>query len=47
MSLADELLADLEEAAEEGDVDFRDHDDGIEEAMATPEGGGITPFGVW
>ncbi|XP_078352384.1 U4/U6 small nuclear ribonucleoprotein Prp31-like, partial [Oculina patagonica] len=36
MSLADELLADLEEAAEEGDVDFRDNDeDGIEEAMET------------
>ncbi|CAH3159842.1 unnamed protein product [Pocillopora meandrina] len=33
MSLADELLADLEEAAEEGDVDFRDNEDGIEEAM--------------
>ena len=37
MSLADELLADLEEAAEEGDVDFRDHDDGIEEAMETTD----------
>lgn len=35
MSLADELLADLEEAAEEGDVDFRDNEDGIEEAMET------------
>lgn len=37
MSLADELLADLEEAAEEGEVDFRDHDDGIEEAMETTD----------
>ena len=37
MSLADELLADLEEAAEEGDVDFRDHDDEIEEAMETTD----------
>ena len=37
MSLADELLADLEEAAEEGDVDFRDNEDGIEEAMETTD----------
>lgn len=38
MSLADELLADLEEAAEEGDVDFRDNEDVIEEAMETTDG---------
>lgn len=37
MSLADELLADLEEAAEEGDVDFRENEEDIEEAMETTD----------
>lgn len=33
MFFVDEFLVDLEEVVEEGDVDFRDNEDGIEEVM--------------
>ncbi|XP_001625346.2 U4/U6 small nuclear ribonucleoprotein Prp31 [Nematostella vectensis] len=43
MSLADELLADLEEAGEEGiDLDYRDNENDIEEAMETTDIGDIS-----
>lgn len=42
MSLADELLADLEEAGDEGvDIDYRDNDNDIEEAMETTDTGDL------
>lgn len=33
MFFVDEFLVDLEEVVEEGDVEFRDNEDGIEEVM--------------
>ncbi|KXJ24790.1 U4/U6 small nuclear ribonucleoprotein Prp31 [Exaiptasia diaphana] len=47
MSLADELLADLEEAGDEGvDIDYRDNDNDIEEAMETTDTGDLSSKSV-
>lgn len=46
MSLADELLADLEETGEGVDLDYRDNDNDIEEAMETTETGDLSSKSV-
>lgn len=38
MFFVDEFLVDLEEVVEEGDVEFRDNEDGIEEVMEIMSG---------